>query len=339
MQETLIYGKLRQGTVKCGICQRRCVVASGQKGICKTRFNDKGQLKSLIYGKVSSVAVDPIEKKPLFHFYPGTQVFSLGTIGCNFHCLHCQNWGISTAEPDADDEQLRSLSPEMSVTLAKRYGCGGIAWTYNEPAIWLEHTLDSAKLAKAAGLYTVYVTNGYITSEALDLMGPYLDAYRVDIKGFNDLVYRRLADVPSIQEILDVTIRAKKQWGMHIEVVTNVIPTLNDDEQQLSDIASWIRDSLGDLTPWHVTRFYPQHKLTNIPATPIATLERAYQIGVKSGLKFVYLGNVPGHASEISLCYGCGQPVIHRLGYQAKLVGVIDGKCSKCQVPLGIRGV
>jgi len=221
--------------------------------------------------------------------------------------------------------------------LARRYQCHGIAWTYNEPAVWFEYTLDSAKLAKKSGLYTAYVTNGFLSPEALDVIGPYLDAWRVDVKGFTDSFYQKLAKIPRWRGILEVAQRAKHKWNMHVEVVTNIIPTMNDDDQQLEGIAKWIRDELGELTPWHVTRFYPQHHMMDLPPTPVATLEHAYEIGKRVGLKFIYTGNVPGNERENTICYSCGKPVIQRFGYQAEVVGLEDSKCKFCGAELNFR--
>jgi pyruvate formate lyase activating enzyme len=299
--------------------------------------NKDTTLYNLNYAIVSSVAADPIEKKPLFHFFPGTLAFSLGTLGCNFHCKHCQNWEISAVDTKTIQRGCQEMQPQLAVELTRRYGCQGIAWTYNEPTIWFEYTLDSAKLAKKDNLYTVYVTNGYATPEALDTIGPYLDAWRVDIKGFSDSFYRDLAKVPHWREILEVAKRAKDKWNMHIEVVTNIIPTMNDDDEQLEGIANWIRDELGELTPWHVTKFYPHHHLTHLPPTPVATLEHAYEIGQKAGLKFVYVGNVAGHNSESTVCYSCSNIIVQRFGYQTEVVGLEDSKCKFCGAELNFR--
>ena len=340
MREASLYEKLPGSRVRCNVCQWRCVIASGKLGVCQVRRNDDGILHVLNYAQVSSVAVDPIEKKPLFHFYPGTLALSLGTWGCNFHCKHCQNWQISCIEePDKRADGSERVPPEGAVRLAKQRNCGGITWTYNEPSIWFEYTLDSAKLAKENGLYTGYVTNGYLTPEALDTIGPYLDAWRVDIKGFTDKLYRDLAKIKGWRGILEVANRAQQKWGMHVEVITNVIPTMNDDDEQLQDIAGWIRDELGELTPWHVTRFYPYHDLMHLSPTPIATLEKAHDIGKKAGLHFVYLGNVPGHSTENTVCYSCGKVVIQRFGYDVHVVGVNGSKCKFCGAELNIKGV
>ncbi|OGO42991.1 MAG: AmmeMemoRadiSam system radical SAM enzyme [Chloroflexi bacterium RBG_16_58_8] len=337
MHEALLYEKLPDARVRCRTCQWRCRINPGKFGACGMYQNQDGALFNLNYARVSSIAVDPIEKKPLFHFHPGTQCLSLGTLGCNFQCQHCQNWEISTADSASLVNACRELYPKASITLAREYRCQGIAWTYNEPTIWFEHTLESAKLAKESGLYTVYVTNGYATPEALDTIGPYLDAWRVDIKGFSDEFYKTLAGVPRWREILEVTARAKNKWKMHVEVVTNIVPTLNDDDKQLEGIANWIKSELGELTPWHVTRFQPHHRLTHLPSTPLATIDRACEIGRRAGLKFIYAGNVPGHQSESTRCYACGQTAVNRLGYQTDVIGLQGTRCRHCGADLNFR--
>ena len=337
MHEAMLYEKLPDSGVRCNTCQWRCNIGPDKFGVCGMYQNNDGALYNLNYAVVSSVAADPIEKKPLFHFFPGSLALSLGTLGCNFHCKHCQNWEISAADSRTLRRGCQELSPEAAIEATKRYQCQGIAWTYNEPAIWFEYTLDSAKLAKENNLYTVYVTNGYSTPEALDTIGPYLDAWRVDVKGFFDSLYRELAKVPHWREILTVAKRAKDKWNMHVEVVTNIIPTMNDDDQQLGGIANWIRDELGELTPWHVTRFYPHHHMMHLPPTPVSTIEHAYDIGRKAGLKFVYAGNVPGHQSENTICYSCGKLDVQRYGYQTKVVGLEDSRCKFCGAELNFR--
>jgi len=337
MREAMLYEKLADSAVRCHVCQWRCVIRPQKFGLCQVRQNIDGVLHILNYAEVSSAAADPIEKKPLFHFHPTSLVFSLGGWGCNFHCRHCQNWQISCRAPWEERRGSQQIFPEASIGLTKRYGCEGIAWTYNEPGIWLEYTLDGAKLAKAEGLYTVYVTNGYSTPEALDAIGPYLDAWRVDVKGFSDSFYRQLARVSRWRGILEVAERAQEKWGMHVEVVTNIIPTMNDDDAQLEGIATWIRDRLGELTPWHVTRFYPQHELQHIPPTPVSTIERAYDIGKRVGLHFVYVGNLHGHEGENTTCYSCGRLAVSRVGYQTELVGLNGSRCRFCGAELNFR--
>jgi pyruvate formate lyase activating enzyme len=330
----MLCEKVPGGRVRCHVCQWRCLINPGKLGVCRMRINRDGTLYNMNYAEVSSIAPDHIEKKPLFHFFPGTHALSLGTWGCNFHCKGCQNWEISCVDIPPGSQQIL---PEREIELARRYNCQGIAWTYNEPTIWFEYTLESARLAKENNLYTVYVTNGYATPEALDTIGPWLDAWRVDIKGFTDEFYQQLARIPQWRGVLDVASRAKEKWHMHVEVVTNVVPTMNDDDEQLKNIATWIRDNLGELTPWHVTRFHPLYEFTHLSATPISTLEKAYQIGKEAGLKFVYLGNVPGHEYENTVCYSCGRTVVHRVGYDTEIVGLDGSRCKFCGAELNFR--
>jgi len=350
-KETLLYEKLANDQVRCHICQRRCKISPGKFGYCFTRINEEGRLYSLIYGEVSTWRVAPAEIKPLFHFYPGSHALSLGSLGCNFRCLGCQNWDIAHFRPVLyrrfSEGKIKSnelwelnpeyISPEQSVKMAKKYNCQGLSWTYNEPTLWFEYTLDSAILAKKEGLYTNYVTNGFITEEALDLIGPHLDAFRVDIKGFSEKYYKPIANVRNYRGILEVAERAKKRWKMHVEVITNIIPGYNDDEEQLKGISLWIYDSLGKDTPWHVTRFVPHLKLSHLPYTPLATLERVYQIGKESGLLFVYLGNVPGHPYENTYCPRCSKLLIKRYNYQILSYEIQDGRCKFCGEKIPIR--
>ena len=332
-REALLYERLSGSRVRCHVCQWRCVINPGRVGVCRMRQNRDGVLFTLNYGEASSVAVDPIEKKPLFHFYPGTSAFSIGGWGCNFHCLHCQNWEIACTDLPKGSQYV---SPEELVRLASQHHCAGVAWTYNEPSIWFEYTLDSAKLAHAQGLYTVYVTNGFLTPEALDMIGPWLDAWRVDVKGFDSEAYMRLAHVREWRGILEVAVRARRKWDMHVEVVTNIIPGWNDDDAQLSGIAHWIVDELGELTPWHVTRFFPMHRLRDVPPTPVTTIEHAIELGRVAGLKFVYGGNVSG-IEEDTVCYSCGATVIKRTGYHAEITSLRGSSCARCGAPLNIR--
>jgi pyruvate formate lyase activating enzyme len=333
-KEALLWKKEREG-VRCLLCPRLCLLKEGKFGYCSVRQNIEGKLYTLIYGEASSVALDPIEKKPLFHFYPRSQVLSFGTIGCNLHCIHCQNWQIAHAHPGECATQF--ISPEEAIKLALKYKADGIAWTYNEPTIWHEYTLETAKLCQREGLYTVYVTNGYITEEGLDMIAPYLDAYRVDIKGFNQDFYRKLAKVKDFASILKAAERAFHKWNLHLEVVTNVIPGWNDDEETFKKIASFIRDKLSPKTPWHITRFFPYLKLSHLSPTPLPTLEKAREIGLSEGLSFVYLGNVPGHPGENTSCPRCKKMVIERDGYLIKNYHVRGGKCLFCGEDLNIK--
>jgi len=338
-REALLYDKLEKDKVQCKVCMKRCIIADGKRGFCNTRKNEGGKLYTLIYGDIASGWPDTIEKKPLYHFYPGSYAYSIGTLGCNFRCKHCQNWDISHADPESGTRRgTEYVPPEKLINLAKANRCQGVAFTYNEPTIWFEYTLDCSKLAKENNLYTAYVTNGYITPEALDIIGPYLDAFRVDVKGFGGKFYPEVACVKNWEPVLDSTIRAKNKWNMHVEVVTLVVPGYNDDPEELKNLARWIVENLGIDTPWHVTQFMPHLDLSHVPPTPIETLERAYDIGKKEGLHFVYIGNVLGHPKESTYCYNCGKLLIKRLGFSALSFEIEDGECKFCGAKIPITG-
>lgn len=326
-KEAILYEKLLDKKVKCNVCQRRCVIPDGKTGWCMTRVNDGGILHSLIYGEVSFISINPIEKKPVFHFYPGSKWLSFGSLGCNFRCPGCQNWDI--AHWKGGSQETEYLSPEEEIELAIKEGCIGISWTFNEPTLWLEYTIDSAKLAKAKGLYTNYVTNGFITEEAFNMIAPFLDVYRVDIKGFSDSIYLRTGHIKGFRGILEITKKAR-EYGMHVEIVTNVTPGFNDNETELRGIASWIKNDLGPETPWHVTRFFPHLELSHLSPTPIPVLERARSIGKEEGLWYVYLGNVPGHWWEDTYCHTCGELLIERYVLDVIKNRIKDGRCPKC---------
>jgi pyruvate formate lyase activating enzyme len=333
-QEALFYDKLQDNKVRCNICQRRCVIENNQRGYCLTRLNRAGKLYTLIYSQVSSWAISPIEKKPLYHFYPGSDWLSLGTLGCNFRCPGCQNWEIAHDVIEINKIKTEIITPEQSIAIAKVNDCKGISWTYNEPTVWFEYTLEGAKLAKQKNLLTNYVTNGFITPEALDAIAPYLDAFRVDIKGFSKKTYNSMCNISDFKGILEVTKRAKRKWGMWVEIVTNVTPGYNDDEKQLKDIASWIKKDLGQETPWHITRFIPYLELSHLPATPISTLEKAREIGQKQGLLYVYLGNVFGHPAENTYCHRCEKILIQRKGLYITDFKIKQGQCGFCGVKI-----
>ncbi len=326
-KEAYLYERHERGVVVCCTCQRRCVIPAGKYGWCRTRKNENGTLYSLIYGEVSSLSINPIEKKPVYHFHPGSSWLSLGSLGCNFRCPGCQNWNI--AHWQEGHMATSYLSPGKSVGKAREYDCIGISWTFNEPTLWFEYTLDAAKLAKQQGLLTNYVTNGFITPEAFEQLMPYLDVYRVDIKGFSDSTYQRIGHHKGWKGILSVTQEAK-ECGIHVEVVTNIIPGVNDDPAELRDIATWIRERLGPDTPWHVTRFYPHHQLRNLSATPLGKLDEAHHIGKEEGLWYVYLGNVPGHQLENTFCHNCGRLLIERYIFDIVKNRIRNGKCPQC---------
>jgi len=358
--EALFYHSEDDKKVSCCLCPHRCVIADGKLGYCGVRKNIDGKLYSMIYGRISSACADAIEKKPLYHFHPGSYTFSIGSLGCNMRCSHCQNWQIAHSRADNGGRDTSYISPEELVNLSLKNKCSGISWTYNEPTIWIEYAIDGARLAKKKGQYTVFVTNGYIEPEALDAIGPYLDAYRVDIKGFDSnrqhdvleadievsaelqdsrhCFYRDVANVKSVRPILDAAIRAKSKWDMHVEIITNVVPGYNDDIEELHEIAGWIVQNLGDETPWHISRFHPYLDLSHVPSTPISTLETARKIGVEEGLKYVYTGNVPGHKWENTYCHSCGEMLIERVGFGVKTFEIKDGMCTKCGANIPIVG-
>jgi len=335
MQEALFYEKLENGKARCLVCQRGCVIDKDGYGFCHTRVNIKGTVYTLAYGKASTVQCAPIEAKPLFHFLPGSSWLSVGTLGCNFLCPGCQNWEIAHARFSLDDRLpedrfLQYFSPEALMRLAREKGCMGLSFTYNEPAVWFEYALDCARIAKKQRLLVNWVTNGFVSKAALDEIGPFLDAYRVDIKGFSPEVYRSTAHISEFEGILEVTGHAKRRWNCHIEIVTNIIPDWNDTNEELNGIARWIVQALGQDTPWHVTRYIPRHELSHIDATPVGTLERARRIGLSSGLRYVYIGNVSGHNAQNTYCPGCGKLLIERDDFTVKRICMDNGKCPEC---------
>jgi len=330
MIEALLYEKLSDKRAQCHICQRRCLIKDKERGYCRTRVNRQGKLLSLIYGLVSTMMISPIEKKPVYHFFPGSAWLSLGSLGCNFRCPGCQNWDIAHSEVNMDTEVARIISPPELIQAAKKSECLGISWTYNEPTLWFEYTLEGAKLAKSNDLYTNYVTNGFITPEALDLIGPYLDVFRVDLKGFSKDSYQNIAHINDFSGILGVIQRAKKKWKMHVEIVTNVIPGMNDKEEDLKQMASWIGEELGKDTPWHVTRFFPHLRLSHVEPTPLRTLEKTREMALAQGLNYVYLGNVWGSQAENTHCPRCGETLIEREGLETKEIHLKEGRCQFC---------
>lgn len=320
--------------IRCLLCPNACLIAEGARGICGARGVEGGALQALTYGLVSSVAVDPIEKKPVFHFCPGTDVLSLGSVGCSMRCGHCQNWQISRADAGAE---LRYLSPADAVAAAGKAGTPGIAYTYNEPTIWVEYVLDVGRLAKEQGLFNVMVTNGYVTQDGLDAFAEVTDVWRVDIKGYTDETYRRLCRVRHPEAVREQAERAKHVHGMHVECVTNVVPTVNDSDEELRAVAEWISASLGPATPWHVTRFMPYLDFADLPPTPETTLKRAREIGMESGLHYVFLGNVDVAGGEDTVCPSCGATAISRRGFAVISESIqLDGHCSDCGAELGV---
>jgi pyruvate formate lyase activating enzyme len=332
LHEARQYHQGEDGALVCSLCNHRCTIREGKHGICGVRENQNGVLYALTYGKVSSEAVDPIEKKPLYHFLPGTLSYSIGSVGCNFRCEHCQNWQISRA--DITGVALRDISPEEGVRRAQARSCASISWTYNEPTIWHEYALDMGRLAKQQGLATVYVTNGYITAEALREIAPVLDAFRVDIKAFTEEFYKKVCGA-KLQPVLDSTVLAR-ELGMHIEVVNLVIPGMNDSPEETGALIRWVFENLGPDTPVHFTRFHPDYRMTHLEATPVATLERIYQQAKENGLHYPYVGNVHMHRFESTYCPACGALLIERRGFSAQKRNLAGRSCTSCGAEIAI---
>jgi pyruvate formate lyase activating enzyme len=335
MHEALLYEKLDGHRVRCDLCAHRCLIAPDRKGICLVRENRDGILYTLVYGIPLSQAVDPIEKKPLFHFYPGSTAFSIATAGCNFRCAFCQNADISQMPRDRGEIRGRQASPEEVVEAAKRTGSRSIAYTYTEPTIFFEYSYDIARLAHAEGIASVYVTNGYMTREMLELFQgrtnghePWLDAANVDLKAFRDETYRKVCGA-RLQPVLD-SLKNMKELGVWVEVTTLVVPDMNDSEAELRDIAQFLAQEVGLETPWHVSRFHPDYKMYDRNATPLSTLQLAYDLGKEAGLRYVYVGNLPGARLEDTYCPNCGEAVLQRRGFQLAKTALDDGHCANC---------
>mgnify|MGYP003587459397 CR=1 FL=1 len=305
------YEKLAGGIVHCLLCPNSCRLSEGQIGICRARQNAGGELKSLVYGRIASAHVDPIEKKPFFHVLPGSRAFSLATPGCNMRCLFCQNWEISQAYPW--EVQTSAATPEQVVQAALDSGSRSIAFTYSEPTIFYEYMLDIAKLAKAKGLKTVVVSNGYINRPPLIELLKYIDAYKVDFKAFHESFYKELTG-GRLEPVLESMMTIKEQ-GVWLEIVNLLVPGKNDSEEEIRAMARWIKEHLGDEVPLHFSRFHPQHKLQNLPPTPVERVIRAREIALEEGLKYVYTGNVAFPAGEATYCPKSGEVAIERQAY------------------------
>jgi pyruvate formate lyase activating enzyme len=328
MKEALFYETLDDQKVHCFLCRHHCKINDGKRGLCGVRENKGGTLYTLVYGLPCSYHVDPIEKKPLFHFYPGSKAFSIATAGCNFRCRHCQNHEISQMPRDEGRIDGQKMEPSEVVELAAKAGCKSISYTYTEPTVFYEYALDSAKLAKERGIYNNFVTNGYIEEEPLRSIKPFLDAANIDLKGFNKEFYKKVCGA-ELEGVLD-TIKVYKSLGIWIELTTLVIPGYNDKEEELKAIAQFIKNDLGVETPWHVSAFYPTYKLIDVPRTPAKTLERAREIGLEAGLRYVYMGNIPGTDGENTYCWSCTKLVISRYGYTISEYNIKGGACIFC---------
>ncbi|MEK6715505.1 MAG: AmmeMemoRadiSam system radical SAM enzyme [Candidatus Omnitrophota bacterium] len=327
-KEALLYNKIEDLKTQCFLCAHKCLIADGHFGICNVRKNIGGTLYALSYGRVISANIDPIEKKPLFHFLPGSFSYSIATLGCNFRCGFCQNWQLSQ-EKEANFESINYVVPSEIVASALKSGCLSISYTYTEPTIFFEYAQDIAKLAKEKGLKNVFVTNGYMTKEAIYELKPYLDAANIDLKAFSDDFYKKICG-GRLSPVLD-SIRLMHELGIWIELTTLLVPGLNDSKEELTQIAEFIA-GLDKTIPWHVSRFHPDYKMTDNIPTPIETLKLAKRVGEENDLHYVYVGNVAGE--ENTYCYNCKKPVIKRFVFDV-LENNLDGnKCKYCNVPL-----
>ena len=323
MKEALLYDKRGNNQVVCRLCAHFCVINSGERGRCGVRENDGGTLYSLVYGHTIAHHVDPIEKKPLYHFYPGSRSFSVATPGCNMHCHWCQNAGISQVPCGLSFPVGDAMSPEQVADAAQRSGCRSIAYTYTEPTVFFEYSLDSARIAQAAGIANIYVSNGYMSAEMLAMIHPFLDAVNIDLKAFRDQTYRRYAGA-RLQPVLD-SLKKLRAYGIWLEVTTLIIPGVNDDPRELKELADFIVTELGVDTPWHVSRFYPQYKLEHLPPTSAAIIRQTVDIGREAGLNYVYVGNL-GVDSDTS-CPACATILIERRGYNLKRNRITQDHC------------
>jgi pyruvate formate lyase activating enzyme len=332
MFEARFYEKLAEEKVHCHLCAHECKIDPGKRGICHTRENLEGTLYSLVYGKVVAENIDPIEKKPLFHFLPGTRSYSIATAGCNFMCLHCQNYDISQYPRLHKGRILgQERDPEAIVAYALASHSASISYTYTEPTIFLEFAQDTARLAREQGLKNVFVSNGFMTPESASALAEIIDGDNIDLKSFKDDFYRKVCKA-RLKPVLDTIVRLKEA-GVWLEVTTLIIPGHNDSEAELKEIAHFIKD-VGAGIPWHVTAFHPTFKMMDRPATPVATLRKAREIGLKAGLRHVYTGNIPGEGGENTTCYACKELLIERLGYSIRRYNLKDGKCPQCQAEI-----
>jgi pyruvate formate lyase activating enzyme len=328
--EARYYEKLAHRKIRCKLCPRECVIDDRERGYCGVRENRNGSYYTLVYSRPCALHADPIEKKPLFHFYPGSQAFSIATAGCNVNCKFCQNWQISQVRP----EEVRDiyLTPEKTAIAAKRSRCLSIAFTYSEPTIFYEYMFDTVLAAQKRGIKNVVVTAGYISQEPLIELCQHVDAIKVDLKSFRESYYRDIVN-GELKPVLDSLVTMKRQ-NVWTEIVYLVVPTLNDSEKELKELCRWIYDNLGADVPVHFTRFHPQYLLKNLPPTPLKTLELAAAIARAQGLHYIYIGNVPGHPSENTSCPSCGKHIIERRGYIITKQKIINSTCAYCNTPI-----
>ena len=331
--EAMLYEKAQDAKVICHLCNHQCTIHSGRRGICGVRENEGGVLKTLIYGKLVAGNADPVEKKPLFHFMPGSRTYSIAAVGCNFKCRFCQNSDIAQMPSDRDGLIMGNpTSPREVVNAAIQRKCRSISFTYTEPTLLFEFALHTSEIARNEGLKTIFVTNGYMTKKAIETLSPFLDAANVDLKGSSDDFYRKYcsARIEPVKE----TLRSMKALGIFIEITTLVIPGLNDTAADFESISRFIAEDLGRETPWHVSRFHPAYQLTDHRATDPRSLSLARDIGIRNGLCHVYTGNIPGDEGEHTYCHQCGKKIIDRFGYTMREFHITNGACAFCKAEI-----
>ena len=331
MKEAMLYSPLEEGKVRCHLCNHRCTVLPSKRGLCGVRENREGILYTLVYGRAISLHVDPIEKKPLFHFLPGSSSFSMAAVGCNFRCLQCQNHEISQLPIDQCRIEGSDVPPSKIVSLSRQHGCQSISYTYTEPTIYFEYAYETAALAHQAGIKNVFVTNGYMTEEALRMIQPHLDAANVDLKSFDETFYKKVCSA-RLTPVLE-NLKLMREMGIWVEITTLVIPTLNDSDKEFEEIAKFIL-TLGPEVPWHVSAFYPTYKMLHLPRTPASSLLKAREIGLRTGLQFVYCGNIPGEGGEDTFCPVCGRKVIQRMGFHVGKNEIVNAACGSCHTKI-----
>ncbi len=331
LKEAVLWTPAENGKTQCNLCNWRCLIKDGKSGRCAVRENVGGTLYSANYHKVCSANPDPIEKKPLFHFQPGSRSFSIAAMGCNFRCEFCQNWQVSQAAFETGQISGQPIPPEQIVAAAIRDGCASIAYTYTEPTVFMELCNECGRLGKERGLANVFVSNGFMTIGAVDFAADWLDGINVDLKAFTDDYYRQLCKA-RLQPVLDTISYIANQTNIWLEITTLLVPGRNDSDDELKQLADFIVGSAGSDVPWHISRFHPQYKYSGSVPTPVESLERAFEIGKAAGLRYVYLGNVPGARSESTVCYNCGRMLIERVGYKISANAIDNSKCPDCGI-------
>ncbi|QJB55366.1 AmmeMemoRadiSam system radical SAM enzyme [Pseudodesulfovibrio sp. zrk46] len=329
MQEARLWKPLKNGSVQCRLCNHYCAIKPGERGKCGVRENNDGTLYSLNYGKIAAINLDPVEKKPLYHFQPGTRTFSFATMGCNLRCTFCQNWSLSQSPSESRRIDGRDATPEQLVEEAVRVKAASISYTYSEPTIFFELMQDTAKLARKEGLKNIMVSNGFMSRECLDELAPDIDAINVDLKCFTEEFYHEISGA-HLKPVLENLKYIKHTLGWWLEVTTLLIPGKNDSPEELDELTNFLAKEIGPDTPWHISRFHPDYKMNNVPVTGSDSLTAAYRMGREKGLKYVYIGNMPGLDMQHTICPGCGKEVINRSGFTSTRPSVTKGQCDFC---------